>query len=428
MLPALQLSLKPAEGHTFTRRPQWTQPLESLWGILTKWQFANCVPYTTIATHMFSRPYAGGHLGVDLRVLEAFDLGALAHHSGLSRPALAGGACSGSAESLVLALTSAYLRYCPACMGKGFHATLFQFTPIKRCPIHHVRLRGVCRRCRGRIPYRLDAAFAARPFACPHCAYPLLADATILMMPHRSADGLASILRWQRFLAKYAYWYASGLRAPRDEAGRFVPRADGSRRGEPVAKRLAFIGVLQRYVKDPPPLPQFGSTRVVVTPSAQHDDLTVSHSEPSFSRQWWPHFHTKRFRALYQRYSRFHDRLQRFEQSAHHVTLCWRRSWEGAMARICTPDQHLEDPPFGVAEWSAFAPRADRSASTDVDHARLALRFEQDLQLTWDAWGDVINHLGPDSHIALHPRLIPPRACWMAEPPIVPESPALGIF
>ena len=221
--------------------------------------------------------------------------------------------------------------------------------------------------------------------------------------------------------------YRAGRRGDGQRTG-FIPRADGSSRGEPVAKRLAFIGVLQRYVKDPPPLPLFGSTRVVVTPSAQPDDLTVSHSAPSFSRQWWPRLHTKRFLALYQRYSRFHNRLQQFEQPAHHVTLCWRRSWEGAMARICTPDQNLEDPPFGVAEWSAFAPRTDRKASTDVDHARLALRFEQDLQLTWDAWVDVINHLGSESHIALHPRLIPPRACWMAEPPIVPESPALGIF
>jgi hypothetical protein len=78
--------------------------------------------------------------------------------------------------------------------------------------------------------------------------------------------------------------------------------------------------------------------------------------------------------------------------------------------------------------WFAFALRADRKGSAYVDPVRLARLFEQDLQLTWDAWGDVINHLGPDSQIALHPRLIPPRACWMAEPPIVPESPALGIF
>ena len=98
------------------------------------------------------------------------------------------------------------------------------------------------------------------------------------------------------------------------------------------------------------------------------------------------------------------------------------------MARICAPDQNLEEPPFGVAMWLVFALRTDRKASTDVDHVRLALRFEQVLQLTWSAWADVITHLDPDSHIALHPRLIPPRACWMAEPPIVPESPALGIF
>ena len=250
MLPALQLPLKPAEGHTFTRRPQWIRPLESLWGILTKWQFANCVPYSTIATTVFSRPYAGGHCGVDFRVLEAFDLGALAHHSGLSRAALAGGACCGNAESLVLALTSAHLRYCPSCLNEGFHATLFQFTPIIRCPIHHVRLREACRHCRDRIPYRLDAAFAARPFACPRCAHPLLADATILMLPHGNVDGLANVLRWQRFLAKYAYWYASGMRIPRDDAGRFVPRTDGSPHGGHAPKRLTFIGVLQRHVRE----------------------------------------------------------------------------------------------------------------------------------------------------------------------------------
>lgn len=248
------------------------------------------------------------------------------------------------------------------------------------------------------------------------------------MLQRRSTGGLANILRWQRFLAKYAYWFASGMQVPRDVSGRFVSRADGSRRCEQLAKRLAFIGVLQRCASKPPPLPLFGSTRVAASPPPRRAASKGPSSAPGFSRQSWPHFHTKRFLALYQRYSRFHNRLQQFNSAANHVTLCWRRSWEGAMARICTPDRPLEDPPFGVAEWLAFAPRTDRNASTDVYADRLTIRFEQDLQLTWDAWAGVINHLGPDSHNALHPRLIPPRACWMAEPPVVPESPALGIL
>ena len=378
---------------------------------------------------MFSRPYAGGHWGVDLRVLDAFDLAGLNHYSGVSRAALAGGACSGNAESLVLTLASAYLRYCPSCLNEGFHATLFQFTPIQQCPIHHIRLREACRHCRHRIAYRLDAAFAARPFACPNCAHPLLADATALRLPHRSTAATRKIMRWQRYLAKYAYWYAGGPRIPRDDAGRFVLRAGGLSHGERVEKRLAFIGVLQQHVHEPPPLPLFGSPRIATTTPVQHDGaISVSHSPPSFTRERWPHFHSRRFLALYQRYSRFHHRIQQFNGSAQLVTLCWRRSWEGAIARTCNLNLILTEPPFGVAEWWSFAPHADRRTPEEVDQARLSLRFEQDLQLTWDAWGEIIGHLGPDAHSALHPQLIPPRACWMAEPPVLPESPALEIF
>ena len=97
------------------------------------------------------------------------------------------------------------------------------------------------------------------------------------------------------------------------------------------------------------------------------------------------------------------------------------------MARICAPDQTFEETPFGVAEWFNFAPRTDRKASTDVDPVRLALRFEQDLQRTWKSWADVIAHLGPDSQNALHPHLILPPTRWMAEPPVAPESPVLGV-
>ena len=91
-------------------------------------------------------------------------------------------------------------------------------------------------------------------------------------------------------------------------------------------------------------------------------------------------------------------------------------------------DIHKRAPAAFATTPFSTTPHADRRTPEEVDQARLSLRFEQDLQLTWDAWGEIIRHLGPDAHSALHPRLISPRACWMAEPPVPPESPALGIF
>ena len=207
MLPALLLRGKPAAQSTYTRRPLWSQPLESLWCILAKWQFVNCLPYSTLARCVSSRSRAQTYQGVDLRVLNGFDLDALNHHSGVPRSSLAGGACSATADSPGLALASIKLRFCPSCMHEGYHATLFQFTPIARCPIHDDRLLEACPSCGGQIPYRMDTAFAANPLACPHCLRSLLADPTVLMRTGFSATKSDTILRWQRLLTKYAYWY-----------------------------------------------------------------------------------------------------------------------------------------------------------------------------------------------------------------------------
>lgn len=79
MLPALHLGSTLTEERVYTRRPQWTQPLESLRGILTKWQFVNRLPYSTIAACVSSLSRSEIYQGVDLRVLEVFDLDVLTH-------------------------------------------------------------------------------------------------------------------------------------------------------------------------------------------------------------------------------------------------------------------------------------------------------------------------------------------------------------
>ena len=303
-------------------------------------------------------------------------------------------------------------------MQQGFHATLFQFTPITRCPIHDEKLLKACPGCGGRIAYRLDPAFAANPFACPHCSRPLLADATVLMQPGLGAGASDTLLAWQRFLGRYAAWYAFGQKA------RHALPSPGAR----VTGSLGFIGALQGVMREPPSVPSIGSMRPAMSPwpARQARALVDRFWRPSFTARRWPHFRTVSFVGLCRRYERFHHLCLRHDGLLdHEVTHWWRRSWEGATARPCTADVAFEEPPFGIAEWVAFSP-VDWHESTKAASSRLIARFEEDLQLTWDAWSVVVSQVPISAHAALHPAIVPPRSCWLAEPLIGPEATALG--
>ena len=72
-------------------------------------------------------------------------------------------------DAVARALSAAVLRFCPACLQAGFHATLHQCLLLDLCPLHHKRLRSRCPACRSRIAYRFDSLAATHPYACPHC-------------------------------------------------------------------------------------------------------------------------------------------------------------------------------------------------------------------------------------------------------------------
>jgi hypothetical protein len=123
-----------------------------------------------------------------------------------------------------------------------------------------------------------------------------LQEPTVLARQPQAISPQQDIFKWQRFLATYAYWYADGTRWLRDDTGRFVPL---KRISEHLRRHLAFVRALQQSASDPPPLPVF-------EPSAFPPDLAwiqyVAHaitSTPTFSRECWPHFHTKGFLSLY---------------------------------------------------------------------------------------------------------------------------------
>lgn len=424
MLPAIELPAKPGVGHTFTRRPDWVAPLESLWSILSKWQFANRVPYSCVAAAILARPYPQADAGVDLRVCNVFDLNALAEHTGVAAAALARGACGGSHETRVLVIASEYLRYCRACMKQGFHATLFQFMLIARCPIHLQRLRDACPNCAHRIAYRLDASFLGHPFACPHCNHPWLEDPRILARNLSAATPNDAVVRWQHYIGAYAYWYADGTRPLRDPQGRFVPSDIARRR---ILQELGFIARLQQRLRLPPPLPLVARANHLPR-SRPHRLLPIPPQiEPCFSRDAWRHFHSRPFIKLYQRYVRAVQLLQRRDTiHSQPVTHWWRRSWEGAVAQPLAESNASPFPPFGIAEWLGFVPHPMPRPKPSEPYRSLAARFEQDLQDTWEAWRQLLADLDPSALRALHPRLIPPRACWLKPPTFEAGTPALG--
>ena len=73
---------------------------------------------------------------------------------------------------------------------------------------------------------------------------------------------------------------------------------------------------------------------------------------------------------------------------------------------------------------SAPRPRTTARAAQDS----LILHFEEDLQLTWDSWSDVLDQVDRTLQAGLHPQLVPPRSCWLAEHTIHPDASALGLF
>ena len=430
MLPALRLGDGFQRQGEYTRRPGWSQPVESLWAIVGKWQFVNRLPYATVARCVSSLSRTGLYQGVDLRVLEAFDLGALAHFSGIQPSALCAGACVASQSSPALSLTSANLRWCLACMNEGFHAALFQFLPITRCPTHNTPLIQACTHCGSAIPYRLDPAAAAKPLACPTCTSQLVADLTRLAHAHHGVGPSKNLVDWQRLLARYASWYcnATPLRQ-RTAAGSTISCADIPSRSPLPIDRLAFIGTLQEALPKAPFLSSNAELRQAVTWAVTPPDESPWNSswKAPFGTQHWPHFQAAAFLDLSRRFGRMTS-LHREHDTPNdrRTTAWWQKAWQGATSRPCSAQTTFEDPPFGVAEWVAFSKQPASKLSRRTAQQALALRFEQDLQITWRAWSELLQQMPRNSSKGLHPMLIPPRGCWLGEPRFSPTSTALG--
>lgn len=163
-LPILVINdqlLSPRLGYFFDRR--WIDPFESLVSILWKFARANDIAGHVLAGRLCAEgvdPYEGIP---PLR--EAVQWRWLHRDYRIPMRAIR--------ESMVASSRAGalhpYLRYCPRCLRRGYHATIQQCVGVSRCPIHDAPLPSACRICGFQIPLRLNALLLGSPFSCPRC-------------------------------------------------------------------------------------------------------------------------------------------------------------------------------------------------------------------------------------------------------------------
>lgn len=168
MLPILtfdERSLSPAYGYVFD--PKWVDPHESIVSILWKFARMNALPGHVVAAQV-ALDCVDPYEGVE-PTREAVDARRLRRILRLPMKFLRGGLI----PPYLRKITSPYFRYCTACLGCGYHATLYQLETLARCPIHRrVWLKVKCRHCGEPSPYRLDARLLDAPFRCANCRRP----------------------------------------------------------------------------------------------------------------------------------------------------------------------------------------------------------------------------------------------------------------
>ena len=180
--------LSPRFGYVFQRR--WLQPYESVVGMLWKFARMNGLPGHTVAAQLSPKdadPYEGFELA-------EVDVPRVARLLGVTQRSVRAGIGRAQVDC------SPHLRFCPKCIGLGYHGRAQQLLRHARCPIHGKPLQAACRRCERPSPYRLDAQLLDAPFKCRHCRAPYALQSTpaiparwALATPERAAITRASM-------------------------------------------------------------------------------------------------------------------------------------------------------------------------------------------------------------------------------------------
>lgn len=188
-------------------RPAWHIHGESAWSLFSKFAVLNQLTarelvHLVINTTCRKRTAICNKPDVDLREGALFDLGLLTELFRVPKSHIRHAFLFEVLPGSVLR-SYEHLRWCDACMSRGFHSPLFQMKMTRHCPIHGHALLDCCQRCERQVAYRLNKEFMLQPFKCPHCAFdfaPTMSEARpdTLRLREDEITRLALLLKFHR--------------------------------------------------------------------------------------------------------------------------------------------------------------------------------------------------------------------------------------
>ncbi|MCG5076579.1 hypothetical protein [Paraburkholderia tagetis] len=415
--------------------------MESAWSRFAKFQLLNRLNWTQLGEALAILPAINTGEGIDLRAADAFRLPDLADTLHIGLHDLENSFCTANRIDALLDAASPSLRFCLTCASVGFHATLFQFTAFRHCPIHGCVLCEACTGCGQPLAYRLHAGLVRHPYACPVCGRSLLAAASLRRLRTKTgidATGLDRLRAWHEYFFRYVQLLGPGRRRMRDAAGQYLP-GDEIQASSDIPRRLMFIGELERHLRRPPELPRVDPAPRASVHSGNGPRPSVC---PPARFAWaddWPHLdHTCiMLCAVYRKIRK--NRVRRLARSVRPVQpeavsvrhspefgllLCdgntaaqsiallgWRLSWERRFSMQTLTRCQGNYPPFGLLEWLAFMPA--HLPPTVGPQDWLHRHFVHALDQTWNAWRTIASGMQESGCYVVSPLLFPTRMLWM---------------
>ena len=105
---------------------------------------------------------------------------------------------------------SSYTRWCPVCIGFGFHSIWFQLSALAACPMHGCALIQQCEGCGvAPGPYRVSKALFQKPYHCVSCGTPFAGHQRCL---RERLDFFRQTEEVERVFAPLAQWYGRAVR------------------------------------------------------------------------------------------------------------------------------------------------------------------------------------------------------------------------
>jgi hypothetical protein len=422
----------PKVSRSYCTRPEWSTPSESAWMRLAKFSWCNRLTLNQLMQLFAKSPADALSYGADMRRADRISDKHFNETLGLTSTSLQFGFCVDKQHHL-LRLADTECRYCPTCFSNGFHASIFQWRFVTRCPIHRIPLRTGCPQCRLSIPYRLGAPLADSPLQCVGCRVnwlPCLARPAGQCSPLKTSE-VAVLEQWARYIT-HVIGPAGSRETPgiNPRTGRFSAARTRAKRAQNL-KQLAYLSTLSRLYPTPPPMPMALRR---TEPCAENNRISYVAMDAKLALSpTWPRGQWQRFNAGFIALESVLNDTQESQlgsvarrkgnidfnfndpcinpadrmTSADAATLGWCMSWYG----YHRPQSIFEPrafPALGLAAWLAHLPDRPRRTGNSEWLDCVAEWLRADLVASWQAWHDIAVFMQAHGTYFLHPALAKP--------------------